>query len=268
MTRPFRAIARYEGRQRLRGSLYLGVGAALFALMYALFFPSIQESSAEIEEYVQNLPPAVRAAFGAESLTTIEGFLATEFYQFVWLLLLGLYLAYRAAGTIAGDVESERMDLVLAAPVSRASVVTGTYLSFLVPVVVLNLVAFVGVYASVLLAGETIAITRLVVVHALSVPYLLACTGLGLVASVATARTDLAQRGTVGLIFGLFLVDSVSTATDGFEWVGAVSPTRYYDPTAVLVRAEYDLVGAAVMLVVAVVLVAVSRAVFRRRDLR
>ncbi|WP_224333472.1 hypothetical protein [Haloprofundus halobius] len=67
-------------------------------------------------------------------------------------------------------------------------------------------------------------------------------------------------------MFGLFLLETVTANTD-FEWVGALAPTRYYDPTAILVDGEYGLVGAVVLLAAAGVLVAVARAWFRWRDL-
>ncbi|PSQ18033.1 ABC transporter permease [Halobacteriales archaeon QS_8_69_26] len=262
-----REVLRYEGRRRLKGSVYLGVGLGLFALLFAPFYPAVKESGEQLQEYVENLPPAIRAAFGLDAFTTIEGFLATEFYAFAWVLLLGVYLAYRAGGAVAGDVESGRIDMVLSAPVSRAGVVLGTVGSLLVPIAVCNLLVPPAVYATVLLAGETIAVPRLLAVHALSVPYFLACVGIGTVLSVAVGRASVAERGAIAAVFGLFLVDTLTTTDPDLEPVGAVSPTRHYDPTAVLVRAEYDLVGAGVLLAGTVALVAVAVVVFRRRDL-
>lgn len=261
-----RDVAAYESRRRLRGSIYLGIGLALYALLYAAFFPSVKASGAQLEEYIRNLPPALRAAFGIENITTIEGFLASQLYQFVWVLILMAYLAYRAAGAVAGDVESGRMDLVLAAPVGRASVVVGKWTSFLVPIAVLNVFGGGAVYAAVVLAGETIAVDRLLVVHLLSVPFLLTAVGIGLLVSVAVRRQDLAQRGALAVTFGLYLVDNLTTTDPDLEWIGLVSPTRYYDPTAIMVRASYDWAGAGLLLAVAVLLLVASALFFRRVD--
>lgn len=262
-----REVLRYEGRRRLKGSVYLAAGLGAFVLLYAPFFPAVKASGEQLQEYVENLPPAFRAAFGLEAFTTIEGFLAAEFYQFAWVLLLGAYFAYRAAGAVAGDVESGRIDMVLSAPVSRASVVLGKYGSLGVPIAVCNAVVVVAAYATVLLAGESIAVSRLLAVHALSVPYFLACAGIGLLLSVAVGRASLAERGALAAVFALFLVDTLTATDADLEPLGAVSPTRHYDPTAVLVHAEYDLLGTGILLAGAAVLVGASVAVFRRRDL-
>ena len=258
-------FSRYYGRRRVKGSLALAAGLAVLTSLYVWMFPSISEGI-DLDAYVQSMPPALRAAFGIQSLGSIEGFLAAELYSFGIVLLMGLYLAYAAASVIADDVEDERMDMLLALPVTRSKVLLEKFSALLVPIVVVNLVLPVVVYGGVLAIGESLSVADLLMAHALSVPYLLATASVGLCASVWFDRTSLAQRAAMGAVFGLFLVDSVVTDTE-FAALGALSPTRYYDPAAILVRSEYDLAGAAVLLVAAVVLVAASRAYFRRKDI-
>src|SRR6056297_2402115 len=181
---------------------------------------------------MESLPPAMQAAFGATgafSIATIEGFLAVELYQFFWLLLLGVYTAYLAGGLVAGDVERGRMDVLLAAPVTRRRVVVEKFLSLVPVVVAINLVVGAVVYATVVAIGESIPVADLAAVHLLSIPYLLACGGIGLVLSVAFDESDAAKRGSLGAIFGLFLLETISSSA-GVDWLGAISPTRYYDP--------------------------------------
>ncbi|WP_435179997.1 ABC transporter permease [Halorussus sp. AFM4] len=262
-------IAGYEAERRIRGTLVLAVLLALLSLLFVGLFPSIASSGVDFEAYMESLPPALRAAFGATgavAFTTIEGFLAVELYQFFWLLMLGIYAAYVAGGLIAGDVERDRMDVLLAAPVSRRRVVVEKFLSLVPVVVALNVVVGVAVYATVLAIGESISVADLAMVHLLSIPYLLACGAIGLVLSVVFDSADVAKRGGLGAIFGLFLVETVSQSAD-LGWLGAVSPTRYYDPTAVLVRGEYDWAGAVVLLAGAAALVAAAAWWFRRRDI-
>lgn len=259
-------IVRYETGRRFRGTAVLAVGLGLFSALIVGVFPSIETSGVDFEAYVESLPPAFANAFGVESFGTIEGFLATEFYQFVWVLLFGLYLAYVAGGTVAGRIEDDRLELVLAGPVSRTRVLLETYAALLVMVAVLEVAVFVAVLGSVLAIGESVSLVALAGVHLFSVPYLLVCGAAGLVFSVALDRGGLAERAGIGTIFALFLVDSVTAGTD-VDWLGAFSPTRYYDPTAILVRNEYDLAGAVVLFGATVALLALARTIFVRRDL-
>jgi len=262
-------IARYEAERRIKGALVVAVLLGALSVLFVSLFPSIATSGVDFEAYMESLPPALQAAFGASgglAFTTIEGFLAVELYQFFWVLLLGIYVAYQAGGLIAGDVERGRMDVLLAVPVFRRRVVVEKFLSLVSGVVVVNLVVALLVYVAVVAIGESVSVVDLAAVHLLSVPYLLACGAIGLLLSVLTDDSDVAQRGGLGAIFGLFLLETISQSAD-VGWLGALSPTRYYDPTAILVSGEYDWAGTVVLLAGTAALVAVSAWWFRRTDI-
>lgn len=259
-------IARYESNRRVAGAVTLAALVSLLSALYVGLYPSIQRSGVDFDSYVESLPPAVQAAFGNASLTTLEGFLAIELYQFVWLLFMGMYVAYTGASLIASDIEHDRMDLLLSTPVSRSKVLIEKFASLVVPITALNVIVAAVVYGGVALIGESLSAVALAGVHLLSVPYLLACGSIGLGLSVVTDRADFARRGSLGLVFGLFLLDSISEST-GVEWLGAVSPMRYYDPAAILVSGTYDWGGAALLLGYTTALVLASRARFRRMDI-
>ncbi len=234
--------------------------------MFLAFFPSLTTADVDLDAYVDAFPPAFREAFGVVTLSTIEGFLAVEFYQFAWLLLVGLYLAYLSSETVAGDVASGRMDLTLSGSVSRHDVVVGKFFGLVPLVLLLNLVLPVVAYAGVIGVGEAIAADRLLVVHALAVPYHLTCVAFGVTVSTFTVRPGIARRGALGGLFGLFMFESV-TAVSEYGWAGAVSPTAHYDPSAVLVAGEYDWTGGALLLAVTGILVVVAVGRFRTADL-
>jgi ABC-2 type transport system permease protein len=262
-------IARYEAERRIKGAVVVAVLLGALSVLFVSLFPSIATSGVDFEAYMENLPPALQAAFGASgglAFTTIEGFLAVELYQFFWVLLLGIYVAYQAGGLIAGDVERGRMDVLLAAPVFRRRVVVEKFLSLVSGVVVVNLVVALLVYVAVVAIGESVSVVDLAAVHLLSIPYLLACGAIGLLLSVLTDDSDVAQRGGLGAIFGLFLLETISQSAD-VGWLGALSPTRYYDPTVILVSGEYDWAGTVILLAGTAALVAVSAWWFRRTDI-
>jgi len=244
--------------------LVLAAGLSAFSALYAAFFPSVTEGI-DLDQYAETLPPVFVEAFGLRSLGTIEGFLATELYQFAWVILLGLYLAYSAASVVASDVESGRMDLLLALPVSRARIVGELFLALAPGIVVINAVVAAVTWLATGVIGHQVAALDLVAVHALSLPYLFACAGIGLAFSVAADRESVAQRGAAGTVFSLFLVESLLAGTD-YAWVGAVAPMRYFDPTAILVDGTYDAAGAAVLAGATLALVAASQLYFRRKD--
>jgi ABC-2 type transport system permease protein len=68
-----------------------------------------------------------------------------------------------------------------------------------------------------------------------------------------------------GVVLLLFVGASVVSPT-AVDWLAYASPTTYYDPTAILVRGEYDLVGAVVPVGFALGLLVLARTLFVRRD--
>lgn len=260
-------LARYDGRQRVRGSLYLSIAMSLLAVVVVWIYPSFSGSFDDVdEEFLRAYPEGVVQLFDIRTMASLEGFLAFELYVFGWTILLGLYLAYLGAGTIADDVERGRMDVLLSMPISRARTVAEKFASLAVPIVVVNVVTPIVVLAAATLVGEPISAADLVALHALSIPYLFACGAIGLVASVAIDRVGIAQRLALGVTFGLFMLESLLSGTD-YESFGAVAPMRYFDPNAVLLEGTVDPVHAGILIAMTAVLVAVSQWWFGRIDI-
>lgn len=257
--------ARYEASRRGRGTAVLTVGVSLYAAFVVWYFT--QFADVDIDQMLESMPPAMMEAFGIETMTTIEGFLGAQFYSFVWLLGLGLYFAYAAGGLIAGDIERDRMDLLVSFPVSRAQLLVEKFASLLLPLAVLNVVVGAVIYVMVLAIGESIDPVHLALVHLLSVPYLLVCAAIGVLISVLVDRAGIAQRIAIALVFGLFLVESMVAGTGGFEWVQYLSPTHYYEPTQLLIDGTYELVDTGILLALFLALLIGSQLVFRRRDI-
>jgi len=257
-------LTAYGARRRVKGAIALAVAISLFSLLYVGFFPSLA-SNVDLQQYVDSLPSVFVEAFGLRAFGTIEGYLATELYHFAWVILFGVYLAYSAAGLLASDVESGRIDVLLSLPVSRRRLVAEKYLALAPGILLVNVVVGAVTWAGTRVIGFPVAISDVIAVHALSLPYLFTCAGIGLACSVVASRASIAQRAAMGLTFGLFLVESLVTGTD-YAWAGAIAPSRYYDPTAILVDGQYDLAGAAILTAAAVLLVAASGYYFARRD--
>ncbi len=130
----------------------------------------MEVTAGSIEEWLATLPESVQSSFAMDAYTTVEGFLATEVYQFVWVLIVGLYLVYQAGGIVSKDIETGRIDLLLATPVSRARVIAEKYLSLLVPIAALNGIMPLFVFGAVIAIDESLSFTNLLWLHALSVP--------------------------------------------------------------------------------------------------
>lgn len=259
-------ITRYEVERREVGTAALVVGLAVTAALFVAFAPSVV-TQANLE-MTQVFPETLRKALDITAMSSLAGFLAAELYNFIWVILFGMYVAYSAGALIAADVETDRMETLLARPVSRAKVVREKFLALLVPILAANVVAGGVVYAGATMINIDASLTfaDVVAVHALSIPYLLCCAAIGLGCSVLFGRGSTAQRVAMALIFALFLFEAGVGLSD-YAWLGAIAPMRYYHPTAIMVHNAYDVVGGVILLGATIVVVGASEWWFRRTDL-
>lgn len=258
------AILRNESRKRLRESLVL---AGAFAVLSAFLFAAFPGFADEAELIEEAFPEVLVGLFGFEAMHTIEGFVGGYTYPMVWVLFTGMYFAYTSAGMIAGDIRDRKMDLTLSNPVSRESVIFQKVGALWLPLVVLNAALIVIVFAGAFAVGESIDPVALGMLHLLSIPYHLVCAGFGIVLSVVVDRDETAEIAALGLVFMLWLVEGLAEMSPDFEWVRYLTPTRYYDPTAILVHEEFALLDAGILLLAFFVLVGIATLVFVRRDI-
>jgi ABC-2 type transport system permease protein len=258
-------VTRFEGRERLRITLVIAALLSAYGVLFVWVGPDLVAGE-ELQTLLDAMPPVLVELLGFESLASLSGLLAGEYYTFGWLVGLASYVAYTAAGSVAGDLETDRMDTVLAAPISRGSVLLGNFLALLVPIVVVNAVVAPVLSVAAATVGEPLPLDRLLAFHALSIPYLLCWGAVGLLLGVAIGRSRTAGRVALALVFASWLFESILDVTD-YSWLGAATPTRYLDPSAVLVAGEYDVLGAAALLVATAAVVELSRRTFSRRDL-
>lgn len=262
-------LTAYETRKRATSTggltILLAAIAALFVGMYPSFAANLDPK--QIEQLTQSYPDAMAEAFNLQTLASIEGFLAVELYTTGWILLVGLYFAYSAAGLISDDVDRGRMDLLLSLPLLRARLVAEKFASLIAPLVAINVVVPIVVFVSADLVGHPVEALDLAMMHLLSIPYLLCCSAIGLLVSVVVNRSSIAQRGVLGGLFGLFLVESLVTGTD-YDWLGSVAPMRYLDPNAILLNSEYDLMSAGILLAATLALCIISQLWFTRKDIQ
>lgn len=258
-------IATYSGFRRIKGSLIIGATVGIVGMVFATIFPSFEDAGAE--DIADSFPPAMREMFGVEAMGSIEGFLAVEVYNFVWVLLFGIYFAYTAGGLIANDRESGYLDLLLTYPISRRQLLVERVGALLVPITLINVLGLIFIFIGVTLIGESIPFNRLVMVHVLSVPYFLVCIGIGVLFSVIFVRAETAQRLSFGAVFILWLFESITATVDNLDWIGYASPTRYYNPTDILVHGDYAFVHAIIMLIGFAILVIFSSILLQRNDI-
>ena len=249
------------------GLIWWSVGLVLTNLMIVLIFPSIEESSAALTEYMDNLPPAMVALFGdIQEFATMEGYLGLELFGFFLpALTLGFGIAY-GGGVIGSEEDRGTLDLLLSYPISRRSVLTQKFGAIAVFALLVLVTSTLGLLLGVALVDATVDIGNLAAA-VLNVGLLtlvfgtlaLALTGVGLSRGAASGIS-------AGLAAITFLMNGLAPLADLPDALRHITPWYYYDASEVLLTGFVP-ANTAVLVVAIVTLLVIGLLGFQRRDI-
>ena len=250
-----------------RGLIWWSVGLILTNLLIVLIFPSIEESSAALTEYMNNLPPAFMALVGdITNFTTMEGYLGLELFSF---FLPALTLAFGVAyggSAIGSEEDSGTLDVLLSYPISRRSVLAQKFGAIAVFAILVLVASTIGLLLGVVMVDSSIDIVNLSAA-VLNVGLLtlffgtltLALTGVGLNRGAASGIS-------AGLAAITFLMNSLAPLADLPDVIRHITPWYYYDATEVL-QSGPEPVNIAILLAGIVILLVIGLVGFQRRDI-
>lgn len=109
-------------RDQRRALLWWALGLLLLSLLTFLSYPAVRDAP-ELNRLLEDLPEAVRAFVGESDLVSPPGYLNSQLFTFMVPLLFLIYAIGLGAGSVAGEEERGTLDLLLAQPISRTSVV-------------------------------------------------------------------------------------------------------------------------------------------------
>jgi ABC-2 type transport system permease protein len=247
------------------------VAAVLLVLMTVAFYPTIRDQPS-IEDVVRDLPDALKATFGMDDavpLSSPAGYLHGRMFSLTMPLALVVFAIGAGARAIGGSEEDGDLELLLAQPVTRASVLLGRFAA------VMGLTTAVGAVFTVALLALGPLFGAL---EGLRIGWLLAaCAGaiaLALLhAAVAFAAGSVRGTRSAGVAAGAvvaaagYLLQGLLAAAKASEAAKFASPWHWYLRRNMLVGGPDALAFVLPVSLVAVLLV-VALVAFDRRDLR
>ncbi|GGU50360.1 ABC transporter permease subunit [Lentzea flava] len=252
-----------------RGST-LGWGIALVAsvALQLAVFPAVRDAAGEFEKLLESYPESFKALFNVrQSLASGVGYLQGEVFGFLApLVLLGIAIGQASRAT-AGEEKAHTLDLLLANPVSRTRVLLDKALAVLASVAVVTVV-----FALVLLVGNGVVglgvpwpdmVMAVVASAVVALPF----GALALLTGALTGRPGLAVAVPVGLGLLTYLLDALSSLSDGLRPWRVLSPFHHAAVNDALTGSPnwLGLVGLVVLTAAGVAGAAVA---FERREVR
>ena len=221
------------------------------------------------QSLLENYPEALLAMFGVESgaaLFSPDGYLTSQ--AFGWLVpLLTLVLGIGiGAGAVAGEEEDGTMDLLLALPVTRTSLILQKLGAMIVLLLVLGVAVFAGTAVGAVGIDMDVSMVNLAAASLSAVLFGLVFGTLALAIGAATGKRGVSLGVSSGVALVAFLIQTLAPIVDWLEPAHPLTPFYYYGDNQPLVNGlHWGHAGVLIGLSALLVLVAVLT--FRRRDI-
>jgi ABC-2 type transport system permease protein len=258
-------------RDRARGFVGWSLGMIGLVLLTVAFYPSVKDQGQALNDLVNHLPDAFKSAVGYDPripLTSPAGYLNARLFAILGPVLALVFAIGLGAQAIGGLEEAERMEPLLANPVTRTRVALERYLALVV--LLAGLVAVLAV-ASVVLSAPFGVLDGIHVWGLVGACGAVGCLALlfGSIAyavGAATGRRGPAVATATAVAAAGYLIQSLQSLTDLLDPVRFVNPWHWYSERNMLVDGVPPEAVLAPLGVCAVLLL-LGVAAFGRRDL-
>lgn len=258
---PGAVLVRKTTRDLRNTTVGLGLACAATAILMILLYPQIAEQWAGIE-----LPEFYEVFMGQASLATPEGFIAGEFFGWIPAVVVVMGII-AGTGAIAGEEANGTLELLLAQPLARRTVVLAKVAGMGAAFGAMCLFTLPGLLVGRALVAEfDLPLDRMlagVATMLLLVWFFLALSMLG--SAVFSAR---AVAGTTLAAFAViaYIITIVAALAPGLEWLRWVSPFSWADFPAVMLHGM-QWPGTTLLAAGTVASVALAALAFERRDI-
>lgn len=233
------------------------------SLVYGGFYPLA--STPGYADLLEGMPEGLLEGMGWSDIGSPAGYLGSTVFGILGPILAVILAISLGARAIAGDEESGSLELLLAHPVNRSSVVLQRAWSMLVALAGAGAV----VLAAMLILRGPIDLD-LPISHLAAAAAKLSLLGfvfgsLTLAAGAATGRRGFAIGvGALGAV-GAYVANALGPAIDA-NWLSSVNPFGWFDGTGTL-RDGLDVTGTLLLVVTAAAFLAIALAAISRTDI-
>lgn len=259
-------LLRFELRVRTGAIFGWGIGLVLFAAMYLMFFPSMEEQFSKID--ISSIP--IYQAFGEMDMASFEGYMAATVVNFL-AVIFAIYAVVNGTGTLAGEEDAGTLEQLAALPLPRWQLVTAKAAAIILSGILILAVTTLGVMAAVVWIKGQVE-TDIMPVDSIpavfgSLPIVVCFMMISLFLGAWLPNRRVASTaGTVIVIFS-YLGSNLANMIEALEPVKPYLPFTYYDNTSRIFTEGIDAGDALTLLATAAVFLLLAILAFQRRNL-
>jgi len=252
-------------RDHRRTLIGFGLGLVFTQVLYAAFYPSIKESAADMNAFMERLPEALRELYGND-FASPEGYLRGQLFGELGLILFLVVAIGAGARAIAGEEEARTLDLLLSTPVRRSEVLRAKAIALVGLMTVLGVIAF----AAVLVVGPpfdlTVGAAPMAAATLMLVLLAIAFGSIALAIGAWTGHRSTAIAITTAVAVLMYILNALGGTVDALEPLRPLSLLRWY-MVPPLLSGGLEWENVLVLAGTSIAAYVVAHATFTRRDL-
>ncbi len=220
--------------ERRRSLLWWGLGVILLVAMLIGFYPAMNnpETSEQLAKAMEAMPKEMLAAFGVTdvaNLTTPAGYIQGRLFGFMLPLIVMIFTIGLGSRVIAGEEEARTLDLILAHPIRRSTIVWQSFAALNVLSMAMGLMTWLSLWLGAVLLDMQIGAAELGAA-AFNMSLMALCFGaIALMIGAATGKRAMSMAvATILAVIGYF-VNSLASVIEWLKPFQKFSPFYYAD---------------------------------------
>jgi len=259
LTNPFtKAVA-----DRLLVALVVGLGVGAMGLSMGPMWLALKET---ITEMMAQFPEELLAIAGGADMATASGWYTGEMYSIVVPFAVMFVAVASAARAFGGEMENRTIGLVMATPTRRTRLALDKVVAMVVHVALASGLVGLLTWIGIVISGIDISVTNVFAISFMLALVSCAVGGVAMVVSIVTGRGTLAMLVGMLVAIAAYAWSSFVPMADAIADLAWLSPWHHYIATDPM-GSGIDWASAALLVILAIVPLAISVYLFKRRDI-
>ncbi len=236
------------------------IGLTLFL---TAFYPTFSKEMDDFTAILNNLPEAMRIAFGLnpDTMSTILGYFA--FMMTFVYICASIQAMIMGLSNLSREIRERTADFLLTKPITRIKVVTSKILPSLTLITLSNIIYLIVFYLILLSFADKAFAFDTYLLLALATFFLqLIFFALGTILSVIIPKIKTALPISLGIVFGIYLL---STFTG--DKLKYFMPFKYFEVTEILLKNQYELKYMIITIAFICVSMGATYIIYKKKDI-
>ena len=218
--------------------LIFSVAGIAIYWMYIALFPTLSKGISQWAQSLGEFGSGMMQGVGVDpkSLGTFGGFVSTDWFGFLFPILVVALSCSLANSFFAGEIENETIEFLLSQPISRTDLFFGKLLAGIVDITVFVVVVTFMVFPLTKLSNIQIESSRYLKLTAIGVLFGLALLGLVTLFSSVFSKKSSSTMIVAGLVLFMFVFNFIANLVPAWNWLKYISLFHYFDASALLVH--------------------------------